>query len=51
MIDDHIESIMEVIADETLGVSLADYAEILTQVRERIDGLIDAAMEDMEGGE
>ena len=49
MIDEHVDSIMEVVADETLGISLADYAEVLTQVRERIDGLIDAAMEDMEG--
>lgn len=46
MIDDAIESIMEVLEDETRGLSSLDRMEVLNGVRERIDELTEAAIID-----
>jgi len=46
MIDDAIESIMEVLEDETRDLSSLDRMEVLNGVRERIDELTEAAIID-----
>lgn len=46
MIDDAIESIMDVLEDETRGLSSLDRMEVLNGVRERIDELTEAAIID-----
>ena len=44
MIDDAIDTVMEVLEDETRGLSSVDRMEVLSEVRQQIDALIDAAM-------
>lgn len=46
MIDDAIESIMEVLEDETRDLSSLDRMEVLNGIRERIDELTEAAIID-----
>lgn len=46
MIDEAVETIMEVLEDETMEFSSADRVEVLNLVRERVDTLIEAAITD-----